>query len=61
MSKKQFALVAVLSSLLGWGVYFLYFFYLNPAPPSLFKLIIGIFTLLIMIIVLIGYYKKNVI
>jgi len=60
MSKGRFALVAVLFFLIVGGIYSLYFFYLNPTPGPVFKLVVGIFSLIVVIILLINYYKKNV-
>ena len=60
MSKKIFVLVAVLSSLIELEYIRCIFLFIKTALSLSFKLGVGIFTLMVMVIVLINYYKKNV-
>ena len=60
MSKKQFILVVVLSFLIIGGAYSLYSFILEPDTRPVIKVFVGIFTLIVLIVILINTYKKNV-
>ena len=60
MSRKQFILVVVLSFLIIGGAYSLYSFILEPDTPPGIKIFVGIFILIVLVVILINTYKKNV-